>query len=134
MSNEIVVNPIMAQTNMNLSTAIYEVNLIWVNTKEWWINTGATRHICSENKMFSTYNPMSNGEKIFMDKCPFVCTFRWQKALFISKFKMLGVWWVLKTYFSKKVVFSKSTRPPNSQRTFGQFLQKNHFNFQEFLV
>ena len=27
------------------------------NTKEWWVDTGATRHVCSEKKMFSTYNP-----------------------------------------------------------------------------
>ena len=56
------------------------------------------------------------------------------KNTFYSKFKMLGVWWVLKTCFSKKVVFSKSARPPKSQRAYGQLLQKSYFNFQELLV
>ena len=66
MSNEIVVNFVMAQTNMNLSTVISEVNLVGGNTKEWWLDTRATHHVCSENKMFSTYNPVGNGEKNFM--------------------------------------------------------------------
>ena len=30
------------------------------------MDTGATCHVCSERKMFSTYNPLGNGEKIFM--------------------------------------------------------------------
>ena len=66
MSNKIVVNPVVAQTNMNLFAVISEVNLIGRNTKEWWMDIGATRHVCSETKMFSTYNPMGNGGKIFM--------------------------------------------------------------------
>ena len=54
-----------------------------------------------------------------------VCLYlRWQKILFTSKFKMLGIWCVLKSCFSKKVVFSKSAEPPKSQKTFSQLLQK----------
>ena len=60
MSNKIVVNPVVAQTNMNLSAVISEVNLVRGNTKEWWVDTGVTRHVCSEKKMFSTYNPVDN--------------------------------------------------------------------------
>ena len=51
---------------MNLSAVISEVNLVGGNTKEWWVDTRATCHVCSKKKMFSTYNPMGNGEKIFM--------------------------------------------------------------------
>ena len=36
------------------------------NTKEWWVDTRATRHVYSEKKMFSTYNPVGNRRKIFM--------------------------------------------------------------------
>ena len=46
MLNEIVVNLVMTQTNMNLSAVIFEVNLVEGNTKEWWIDTGATRQVC----------------------------------------------------------------------------------------
>jgi len=66
MSNKIVVNPVMAQTNMNLSAAIFEVNLVGGNTKEWWVDTRAICYVCSENEMFSTYNLVGNGESIFM--------------------------------------------------------------------
>ena len=55
MSNKIVVNPVVAQTNMNLSAVISEVNLVGGNTKEWWVDTGATCHVDLEKKMFSTY-------------------------------------------------------------------------------
>ena len=58
MSNKIIVNPIVAQTNTNISAVISEVNLVGGNTKEWWVDLGATRHVYSEKKMFSTYNPM----------------------------------------------------------------------------
>ena len=52
----------------------------------------------------------------------------------ITKLKMPGVWWALKSYFSKKIAFSESARPPKSQKTFSQLLQKSHFNFQKMLV
>ena len=66
MSNEIVVNPIMDQTNLNLFVVISEVNLVGGNTKKWWVDTRTTCHVCLEKKMFFTYNPVGNGEKIFM--------------------------------------------------------------------
>ena len=66
MSNKIVVNLVVAQTNMNFSAVISEVNLVGRNTKEWWVDTRATRHICSEKKMFFTYNHLGNEEKNFM--------------------------------------------------------------------
>ena len=66
MSTKIVVNPVVAQTNMNFSTVISEVDLVGGNTKEWWVDTGATRHVYLEKKMFSTHNPVGNKRKIFM--------------------------------------------------------------------
>ena len=32
--------------DMNLSTVVSEVNFIGSNTKEWWVDKGATRHVC----------------------------------------------------------------------------------------
>ena len=40
-----------------------EINLIG-NPKEWWVDTGATRHVCCDKKMFSTYKEC--GEQLFM--------------------------------------------------------------------
>lgn len=29
------------------------------NQKEWWVDTGATRHICANNWMFTTYKAVT---------------------------------------------------------------------------
>ena len=39
------------------------------NSKEWWVNTGATRHICANKNMFTSYVLVSSGEQIFMGNC-----------------------------------------------------------------
>ncbi|KAL0293444.1 UNVERIFIED_CONTAM: hypothetical protein Sangu_2523800 [Sesamum angustifolium] len=49
---------------LNLSTVVFEASLV-DNPREWWIDTDATRHICSDKEMFSTYTPI-NGRKLFM--------------------------------------------------------------------
>ena len=36
------------------------------NPKEWWIDTSATRHVCYDKKMFSTFEPIETEEKVFM--------------------------------------------------------------------
>ena len=53
-------------SDMNLSAVVSEVNFIGSNTKEWWVDTGATRHVCSDKKMFSSYHSIDNGEQLFM--------------------------------------------------------------------
>ncbi|KAK4397882.1 hypothetical protein Sango_1263700 [Sesamum angolense] len=49
---------------LNLSTMVIEANFV-DNPRKWRIDTGATRHICSDKEMFSTYTPI-NGRKLFM--------------------------------------------------------------------
>ena len=53
-------------SDMNLSAVVSEVNFIGNNTKEWWVDTGATRHVCLDKKMFSSYKSIDNGEQLFM--------------------------------------------------------------------
>ena len=36
------------------------------NPKEWWIGTGATRHVCYDKKMLSTFEPIEIKDKVFM--------------------------------------------------------------------
>ena len=53
-------------SNMNLLAVVSEVNFIGSNTKEWWVDTGATRHVCSDKKMYSSYQTIDKGEQLFM--------------------------------------------------------------------
>ena len=36
------------------------------DSKGWWIDIGATRHICGERNLFSTYENVGNGERPYM--------------------------------------------------------------------
>ncbi|XP_070003417.1 uncharacterized protein [Nicotiana sylvestris] len=36
------------------------------NPKEWWIDSGATRHVCANKELFSSYAPAGPDETIFM--------------------------------------------------------------------
>ena len=54
------------QDEMHLLAVISEVNLVGTNPQEWWIDTGATRHVCSTREHFSTFKPVSTGEKMYM--------------------------------------------------------------------
>ena len=52
--------------DIDLTAIISKVNLGGSNPKEWWIDIGATLHICPNKKMFSTFEPTEIGEKVFM--------------------------------------------------------------------
>ncbi|PKI57552.1 hypothetical protein CRG98_022023 [Punica granatum] len=51
--------------DINLSVVVSEENLIGSNPKEWWLDTGATRHVCSNRDLFSMLEPVT-GERIYM--------------------------------------------------------------------
>ena len=51
--------------DINLTAMISECNMVG-NPKEWWIDTGATRHICANRSMFSSYTTMGGDEKLYM--------------------------------------------------------------------
>ena len=53
-------------SDIHFIAIIFEVNLVGSNPKEWWFDIGATRHVCSDKKMFSTFKPIETGEKVFM--------------------------------------------------------------------
>ncbi|KAF5946834.1 hypothetical protein HYC85_017062 [Camellia sinensis] len=52
--------------DINLSAVVPEANLV-ENPKEWWVDTGATRHIYADKKMFTSYSTVDNGKQLFMD-------------------------------------------------------------------
>ena len=49
----------------NFSGVVTECNLIQ-NSAQWWLDTGATRHICSDKSVFSTYTKLDQDEKLYM--------------------------------------------------------------------
>lgn len=48
----------------DFAAVVCEVNMVY-DTKEWWVDTGATRHICSDQDLFTNYEPIE-GEHLFM--------------------------------------------------------------------
>ena len=55
----------MKMDKSNFSAVIFECNLIQ-NPNQWWVDTGATRHVCSEKSMFSTYQKFDQKERLYM--------------------------------------------------------------------
>ena len=49
----------------NLVAVVTETNMV-SNVKGWWIDTGATRHICGDKNLFSEHKHMDDGEKLYM--------------------------------------------------------------------
>ncbi|CAL8104153.1 unnamed protein product [Prunus armeniaca] len=100
---------------INLSAVVSEVNLVG-NTKEWWVDTGVTRHICYERKMFSTYEANDQGEPLFMGNS--------------STSKIHGQWKiVLKMTSGKEVTLNNILHVPEIQKNLvsGSLLNKNGF-------
>ena len=53
-------------SDIDFIAVISKVNLVGSNPKEWWINIGATCHVCLDKKMFSTFDPIETKEKVFI--------------------------------------------------------------------
>ena len=51
--------------DINLIAMISECNMAG-NPKEWWIDIGATRHICANISMFSSYTTVGGDEKLYI--------------------------------------------------------------------
>ncbi|XP_073137784.1 uncharacterized protein [Henckelia pumila] len=51
-------------SEIDLSAVIFEANMV-DHPKEWFIDTGATRHVCADKDLFSKYTPIS-GRELYM--------------------------------------------------------------------
>nr|GEW13705.1 hypothetical protein [Tanacetum cinerariifolium] len=45
---------------------ILKVNLVGANHGGWWIDIGATRHVCVDKSMFYSFSAVDNGQKLYM--------------------------------------------------------------------
>ena len=54
------------ESDIDFTSVISEVSLVGSNPKEWWIDIGATRHVCSDKKMFSIFETIETGENVFI--------------------------------------------------------------------
>ncbi|KAL5708533.1 hypothetical protein ACHQM5_019321 [Ranunculus cassubicifolius] len=53
-------------SEMDLCAVTSEVNLVGSNPREWWYDTGATKHICSDKGLFTSYTKSNSEESLFM--------------------------------------------------------------------
>ena len=51
---------------MNLSVVVFEVNLVGSNPRERWIDIGVALHVYLDQNMFTSFEPVDSGEKLFM--------------------------------------------------------------------
>ena len=49
----------------DLFAMLSECNLVG-NPREWWIDSGASFHVCANKELFSSYTPALTDEKLFM--------------------------------------------------------------------
>ena len=55
----------LTETDEVITAVISEINLV-SNGKDWIVDIGATKHICYDRSIFSSYEPVKNGEQVFM--------------------------------------------------------------------
>lgn len=53
-------------SDISLLAVVSEVNSVESNPKGWWLDTGATRHVCSDKATFSNLVRFETGEKLYM--------------------------------------------------------------------
>ncbi|XP_057491347.1 uncharacterized protein LOC130777071 [Actinidia eriantha] len=53
--------------DLDLCAVVSEINLVGSNPRQWWVDTGATRHVCCDRELFSSFKETSNGEQLYME-------------------------------------------------------------------
>ena len=51
---------------IDLCVTVSEVNSVGSNSREWWIDTGATRHVCFDKTIFSSFKVFNADEMLYM--------------------------------------------------------------------
>ena len=69
-------------SDINLYGMVSEVNLVGFNLKDWWIDTGITRHVFSNTELLTSFEPI-NGEKVFIGNSSFSIV-EWQGKMLLK--------------------------------------------------
>ncbi|XP_031090934.1 uncharacterized protein LOC115995926 [Ipomoea triloba] len=124
------------EAEISLSTMIIEVNLVGSNQSEWFIDTVATRHLCCNQEMFSTFETIE-GEKLrknqvsglLLNKNGFKMVFELDKVV-LSKLRMfVGKDYVTDGMF--KLSLMSSEGPSTSKRTFDEAMDNDSGEFEK---
>ena len=54
--------------DINLCAMVSELNMVDSNPKSWWLDTGATKHICVVRDMFTNFEPAQEGELLSCER------------------------------------------------------------------
>ena len=73
------------------------------NVKNWWVDTGATRHIYGDKSVFFSYKKVRNDEKLYMGNSSL--------TLVAGKGKM-----ILKFTFRKVLTLNEVTHVPGNRK------------------
>ena len=55
----------MMDMDVNLIAVVTDVCMV-SHSKGWWIDTGATKHICGDRSLFTTYEETNGSKKLYM--------------------------------------------------------------------
>jgi len=66
----------------DMCAVVSEANVAESHPKTWWFDTGATRHICLDRYMFSTYIKNKSEEKLYMGNSATSKSEGWGKVVF----------------------------------------------------
>ncbi|XP_057495650.1 uncharacterized protein LOC130780646 [Actinidia eriantha] len=52
--------------DLDLCAVVSEINLVGSNPRQWWVDIGATRNVCCDRELFSSFKETLNGEQLYM--------------------------------------------------------------------
>ena len=51
---------------ISLFVVVFEVSMVGSNPREWWIDIGPTKHLCSNRGMFTAFELVLDRESLFL--------------------------------------------------------------------
>jgi len=102
-----------------MCAVVTEANVAESHPKTWWFDTGATRHICLDRLMFSSYVKNKSDEKLFMGNSATSMIEGYGKV-------------VLKLTYGRELILTDVVYVPDMRKNLvsGSLLSKHRFAFK----